>query len=241
MKKALLVGINYRGTDCELRGCVNDVNNMCKLLQKKGYHCKLLTDDSLDKPTKQNILLCWDWLLDGTSKNLFFHYSGHGSWILDKNGDEKDKRDETICPLDFEINGMITDDEIKTKLVQRVPIGCQLISVVDACHSETSFDLRYVYKPRYNTYILDINQYEKSNGNIVVISGCTDVQTSADIYVDDSFQGALTHSLLKVITPSSTFKSLIISINKYIKNNKLSDQIACLSFGKESLLNNPVF
>ena len=28
VRKALLVGINYRNTGSELRGCINDVNNM---------------------------------------------------------------------------------------------------------------------------------------------------------------------------------------------------------------------
>jgi hypothetical protein len=42
---------------------------------------------------------------------LFFSYSGHGSQVVDKNGDETDSRDEVILPLDFNV---ITDDELNT-------------------------------------------------------------------------------------------------------------------------------
>ncbi len=30
--------------------------------------------------------------------SLFFHFSGHGSQQYDRNGDEEDGKDETICP-----------------------------------------------------------------------------------------------------------------------------------------------
>ena len=33
MKNALLVGINYKGTNYQLNGCINDVTNMSKFLK----------------------------------------------------------------------------------------------------------------------------------------------------------------------------------------------------------------
>ena len=52
-KKALLIGINYFGTGGELRGCVNDVNNIKSLIRSRGftedqYHMLILTDDQRD-------------------------------------------------------------------------------------------------------------------------------------------------------------------------------------------------
>jgi hypothetical protein len=35
MKKALLIGINYRGLDGELNGCINDVEQMKNILKEK--------------------------------------------------------------------------------------------------------------------------------------------------------------------------------------------------------------
>lgn len=39
--------------------------------------------------------------------SLFFHFSGHGSQQYDRNGDEEDGYDETICPTDFRRAGQI--------------------------------------------------------------------------------------------------------------------------------------
>lgn len=43
------------------------------------------------------------------SANLFFHCSGYGSQVRDISKDESNGRDVTICPIDFEAAGMITD------------------------------------------------------------------------------------------------------------------------------------
>lgn len=54
-KRALLIGINYRETPSELRGCINDVNNVKEFLLTKGYKEKyitILTDDTEVKPTQ---------------------------------------------------------------------------------------------------------------------------------------------------------------------------------------------
>ena len=39
------------------------------------------------------------WLLGGVQSgdSLFFHFSGHGSQVIDHSGDEEDGLDETIC------------------------------------------------------------------------------------------------------------------------------------------------
>ena len=53
-----------------------------------------------------------EWLIKGAKPgdSLFFHYSGHGSQVKDKDGDEIDGLDETILPVDFQKSGMIIDD-----------------------------------------------------------------------------------------------------------------------------------
>ena len=59
MKKGLLVGINYIGTDLELSGCINDVRNVNNFLLSIGYlqkNIRRLTDNTIQKPTKQNSL-----------------------------------------------------------------------------------------------------------------------------------------------------------------------------------------
>lgn len=155
-KKALLVGINYKGTNAELRGCINDVVNIKKLItQKFGFkddseHMMVLTDDQQGKnaPTKENMIKGMKWLIanakDGDS--LFFHYSGHGGTQADTDGDEADGTDETLIPSDYQTNGVIVDDEIHALLVAPLPRGVRVTAVMDCCHSGSVFDLPYTYK-----------------------------------------------------------------------------------------------
>ncbi|KAF8806293.1 hypothetical protein BYT27DRAFT_7191621 [Phlegmacium glaucopus] len=153
-KKALCIGINYFAQNGELRGCINDANNMQNFLCSKfGYKKEdivMLTDNSTNPrmmPTRENILHAMQWLVRGASPNdsLFFHYSGHGGQTKDVDGDEGDGFDEVIYPMDFEANGHIVDDLMHQTMVQPLPAGCRLTSIFDSCHSGTALDLPYVY------------------------------------------------------------------------------------------------
>jgi Caspase domain len=70
--------------------------------------------------------------------------AGHGSQKRDYSGDERDGMNETICPSDFESAGQIVDDDLNARLVRRVPSGCILHALLDACHSGTGMDLPFV-------------------------------------------------------------------------------------------------
>lgn len=76
---------------------------------------------------------------------LLFQYAGHGGQVKDKNGDEVDGMDETICPYDHKKNGPITDDDLYRLLVEPLPAGVTLTAVMDCCHSGTSMDLAYTH------------------------------------------------------------------------------------------------
>ncbi|KAL4339033.1 hypothetical protein AHAS_Ahas12G0269700 [Arachis hypogaea] len=58
------------------------------------------------------------WLIEGSKSgdSLVFFFSGHGTQELDLNMDEIDGYDEAICPLDFEYQGKILDDEINATI-----------------------------------------------------------------------------------------------------------------------------
>lgn len=166
VKKALIVGINYIGQQGELRGCINDSKNMEQMLYDHYDYTPentilLIEEEGFGKPTKDNILAGLRWLPmyaeDGDV--LTFHYSGHGSQIKDTDGDESDGRDETLVPLDYTDNGMITDDELFTCFIDRVPKGVTVRIVLDCCHSGSGMDLRYNFtqmpkdakKPRFES------------------------------------------------------------------------------------------
>lgn len=201
-KQALLVGINYRGTGSALHGCINDVQNVKKMLLTKGYteDCiVMLTDDTEIKPTKQNIITQLQKLCASDAEKLFFHYSGHGTQVPDRNHDEKDGKDEAICPLDYNRAGFIVDDQIRN-ILSRVPAGKKVLCVFDCCHSGTVCDLGYniVKRKNQNIFARD-NKYPDTAADIIMLSGCLDAQVSADAFLNGQGQGALTYAFLFAI------------------------------------------
>lgn len=139
IRKALLVGINAY-PNAPLQGCINDVQQMQGLLkQYYGFQedgIKLLLDR---EATVAGIKAGLEWLAEGGADPdavRIFHYSGHGSYMADQNGDEPDGRDECLVPYDYESAGFITDDVLK-ELYDRFPVGGNLTLVMDSCHSGT--------------------------------------------------------------------------------------------------------
>jgi len=102
--------------------------------------------DPYRRPTKYNMRLALSWLVQGCQPgdSLVFHFSGHGSQQKDQNGDELDGYDETLCPTDFETQGMIVDDEINEIIVKPLSHGVKLHAIIDACHSGTVLDLPFL-------------------------------------------------------------------------------------------------
>ncbi|OBZ91369.1 Metacaspase-1B [Choanephora cucurbitarum] len=157
-KRALLIGINYFGSQNQLNGCINDVHNM-KAFLTEGHGFReedmvILTDDQEDPkfiPTKQNILSAMQWLVSDAREDdsFFFHFSGHGGRVEDLDGDEDDGYDETIYPVDHEQyegeSGQIVDDQMHEIMVRPLPRGARLTCIFDSCHSGTALDLPYVY------------------------------------------------------------------------------------------------
>lgn len=97
-------------------------------------------------PTKRNIRDAMRWLVYGCQPgdSLLFYYSGHGSQIRELSRNEKDGCDETLCPVDFETEGKILDDEINETIVRPLPAGAVLHAIVDTCSSGTLLDLSHV-------------------------------------------------------------------------------------------------
>src|SRR4029077_18349268 len=83
MNKALLIGINhYKIPGADLRGCVNDVNNLKAALLKyfafQEQNIKVFTDLKATKKAMQDGMMK---LVKGAKRGdvLLIHYSGHGS------------------------------------------------------------------------------------------------------------------------------------------------------------------
>jgi metacaspase-1 len=229
-RRALLIGINrylIRGAD--LRGCVNDVRNIRAALIKyfafRSNDIKVLTDLSATKKAMQSGIRA---LVNSGKKGdvLYLHYSGHGSNVPDRNGDEADHRDEILCPSDLDWKDPLTDDWLRTsfnKLKSRV----NLTVVMDCCHSGTNTrailpsDAPII--PRYLPNPWDLMAEEsrrvlrgklrktrsraaRASADVVeaeidetLITGCRATQTSADAYMGRTYNGALTYSLVAAL------------------------------------------
>lgn len=257
-KRALLVGINYRGTSGELRGCINDINNIKELLLKNGYkdeNIRMMSDDHKELPTKHKIAMGLIWLMKNETNNpmdLFFHYSGHGSWIFDKNSDEKDGRDECLVPIDYKRNGMLHDDDIKAIIEDNLTSNSNLFSLIDACHSGSMMDLRYnltcekIDRSGNNIdadFKVETHNYDGTiKGTVVAISGCEDKQTSADAYIQQRFQGALTFSFLDTMRKHQykiTYEDLMKGIYEVVKGGNY-EQSPTMSSNKTIVFENEV-
>lgn len=142
VNKALLCGINNYKSQPDLRGCVNDVNNMLRLLtQNFGFEATQIRTLTNEQVTKTAIQTEWQWLLQDAQSgdNLVFHFSGHGSFVPDDGDDETDHLDEITCLYDMDFYDPATflrDDEWNAML-QQVPEGVQFTIVMDNCHSGT--------------------------------------------------------------------------------------------------------
>ena len=229
-KFALLIGINYVGTQAQLSGCHNDVLKMKEvLINNYNYSDKNITmlvdKQGFIQPTASNIIAQLNSLFIITSKQkineIYIHYSGHGTNIIDRDGDETDGKDECIVPVDYIKSGIITDDIIYLFLSKIKAVEKKIIFVFYSCNSASCTDLSYSF------IINDSNQIIKkklskrkpiNNNNIFVLSGCLDEKLSYDVAEPDGTPcGLLSYNLRKTLEQfdySCTIEQLLVNIKK---------------------------
>ena len=225
MKRALLVGINYKGSNSELRGCYNDVEKLRGLIP--NYASAVLKE-----PTAIQILEKLTKLVNSDSKHLLFAYSGHGSHIKDIDGDEDDGFDETIVGAD---SVHITDDLINSLLVG-IPRRTKGLLLFDCCYSGSSADLQYRVNEDNNELICNNKVID---ADIISISGCTDMQTSADALISNEYNGAMTIAFLEtwnITKGKATCFKFVNMMNAWLDQNKFT-QRAQLTFSRRGAHN----
>jgi len=235
--RLLTIGINYIGTKYSLNGCINDSNNINQYFKKYSmnknynYSSTLLNDNTIIKPTKSNIMktLIQELKILKSSDIFIFHFSGHGSNRIDLNGDELDKKDELIVPIDF---NYIIDDELYNTIYTHLKSNIFYIFLFDSCHSGTMLDLQYTLIENNKTIM---NNKNKNHFNLISISGCKDNQYSSDAFIDNNYAGAMTTSFLKNFKIAKNWVELVKLMNKWLTSNQFT-QKSLLSFSKSNLL-----
>jgi hypothetical protein len=133
---ALCIGINdYPGNGNDLAGCVNDAHDWAAALERRGFKVKTLLNRAATGRRMRDEIAAL--LGRARAKDLVVvQYSGHGSFVPDRDGDERDAVDECLCPWDVASQGPIVDDELAAIYGDR-PRGVRLLMVSDSCHSGT--------------------------------------------------------------------------------------------------------
>jgi uncharacterized caspase-like protein len=232
-KRALLIGINrYQVPGADLRGCVNDVKNLsAALIDLYGFKKSDITVLADAAATKKAMQAGIKRLVSDTRKGdvAVLHYSGHGSNVPDDNRDEKDGRDEILCPTDLDWEDPLRDDWLRVEL-DALRQGASLTVIMDCCHSGTNTRAilppdapvkeRYLPSPwglvaaesgrqTRSTVSSELRRSSRSARKTkdvvkaelpeVLITGCRDSQTSADAFLGGSYNGALTYSLVEAM------------------------------------------
>ena len=242
MKRALIVGINYEGTGNDLRGCLNDAYNMEAMLKGKGFNeIRLVLEKDA---TTAGIISALDWLVTGAASGdvIVFHYSGHGSQLPSEH--EPDGFEEIICPYDLNWRDKVITDDTLRAVFNKVPRGANTTVILDCCHSGTALDQveslqitrgllteveqgsegRFLRPPAevvaelQNRQLVNWSASRDVNASALLIAGCQANQTSADAFIDGTFQGAATYSLLKEVAADSeiTYRTLVTNMNKFM-------------------------
>ncbi len=234
-KKALCVGINYKGTSSALNGCINDANDWANLLVSRfdfpKPDVKLLLET---QATKVNIIAGLKALLAGAKSGdvLVFQNSSHGTYVVDKGSDEPDRYDEAICPYDFK-RDLILDDEMR-EIFSGLPARVRLTVLLDSCHSGTG--TRVVFNPtvgyRKERFMepsafggkeLENPQKAKVAGKLpqsgmkeILLSGCKSTEYSYDAQIGSTFNGAMTYHAIDTIKKANykiTYADLAAQLN----------------------------
>lgn len=264
--KALFIGINYKGQNCELDGCVADVQRQLTTLERIGFpidEAVILTDDPKFKnnagmPTKANILYWMNWLTANCESGdvLFFHFSGHGvskKQSSDTPAEEREASgyDQFVVPLDCERSGLIQDDELFEILVRRLKPGVRGTFVVDACKSGSIIDVQFEYREDSSSSSSSayggfsrLNNKKHGGGDVVVFSAASDFQTAADVdsgsSQDKMAGGAFTKAFGEALTKTAglTFIQLLQEIRRSLRKQKFT-QIPQLSATRPIDVNKP--
>ncbi len=169
-KLALLVGINqYSNGLTPLEGCINDVLLQKQLLTYRfGFNPEDIITLTNTQATRQGILNAFDKHLIQQAKPgdvVVFHFSGHGSQVLDPDADSPDGLNSTLVPIDYGYNssagGVVQDIMGHTLFLLMYALKTDSVTVVlDCCHSGGAKRGNFVVRSRNSSKNLQISPKE---------------------------------------------------------------------------------
>lgn len=244
-KNAVILSCNYSGRN-QLYGCINDGNNIKKMLiERLGFdasNVKTLYDKQM---TVQGIWSALDEMVaqsntiaqSGKIPTMFLYYSGHGVLVADKNKDEgRGKSDGAIVPWDYGRSGFIIDDQLNARFIKKLNPATELFILPDCCYSGSNFDLEYTSITR------ELSKDEKLRvtvPKIIQLSGCRDDQTSAEVAGYGVATSAFINSTKKFSLPALTvaeFQKVMADVST--RTHKQQPQV---SYSRPEMKEQPIF
>ncbi len=239
-RRALLIGIDeYAAPGVrDLKGAVNDVALMRAILIDKfdtpAKNIATLTDEQATRAAI--IKAIQDDLIAKANPEdvVILHFSGHGSTIKDRSGDEVDGFDETLVPHDGRTEGVfdITDDEINGLLHQLTQKTKKVTFILDSCHSGSAVRggnaARIVAAderppPPPEPFALSVRSsgeglsgFRLNDSDYVLISGCRATQLSNEASFNGNRHGVMTWFLahaLRAANENATYRSVMDEVS----------------------------
>lgn len=220
-KKALCVGINdYPIADADLKGCVNDAKAWANVLNRRYDFARRDITMLLDRDaTKAAMVAGVKSLLAGATAGdvLVFTNSSHGTYVADADdGEEADRYDEALCPVDCRKN-LLLDDDLRA-LFADIPARVRLTVISDSCNSGTTTREIPGFGPDERrarrlepgklgrTEITNLRKAKpkppsipESAMNELLLSGCRSDEFSYDAKIGSDYHGAMTYYALQAL------------------------------------------
>ena len=248
-KQALIVGVSdYAGTGSDLGGIERDVAKMKKLFTMWGFDVKVLYDNE-----SMDIITYLNQYANSLNSNDFFafYYTGHGSHVKDKNGDESDGEDETLVLSDGDVNKHLIDDMLYQKFNN---IKAKKLIFFDSCHSGTVFrslnsktqaktikpeDVTESFIMSSSKGIKISDSMNSNNGEYIVFSSSRDNEESLATPTGSLFTNSLSEVFLDPALANEPLNKLNdILVKKVVNYAKETDGVAHhphISFSNSSL------
>lgn len=230
--RVLLIGIDDYQFVNDIVGCTNDVNLLKDhLIAEFGFTEETFITLINDQATRENILNELNKLVEDTypGEMCFIGFSGHGTQMIDRNGDESDGQDEAIAPYDTEIKdgefrNIISDDELEPifeKLSSR-----RTVILFDCCHSgtlsrginEKGKYSRFLLNPEVknnlidgsrdiiNDELFDSTPIRNESGYTIYFYAAQPDQRAYPLMFDNKYNGILTYSFCNSFTGKTKIK-----------------------------------
>jgi metacaspase-1 len=154
-----------------LPNCHRDAEAKMRIAKHFGYNSAILINEhATPEKVLAGITDAANYLEHGDI--FFLSFSGHGTRVPDRNGDEDDGYDEAWCLY----NNILMDDELFEKWKEFRP-GVRILVIVDSCHSGTSIKNPETNQ-EYHSGRFPMEKANEVQASCLLLASCQDKQYS---------------------------------------------------------------